>query len=672
MPRNDTRASTLSPDHPDCACLQTNHPWIVVFLVKPSDELKHAHLVMMLFNMVLAELCFFLIFYGYENSAGQSAVAVVIDEGGKWLMLLGFQWLFRWAMAEPELKTIEPEDDLGWHLVFRQSAPFAWPRGKANLCEFDHLADNFSKLDDLEYFRNPEGELELKLEWPGSARPAAEWAQTSNPLSDAVASGVRIIRAKSGRCVPLVKSPEPDKALIVGGKPADGEGNYYAIGHRLLALKRGTSGSSAGGTSGTRSRLGTLSGLTASSRPLPASTSTVLVDPAAMESAVALPPARSTDADVVLGEEAACTSAKAQDESVEVLRKSPRVRFVDVPTETKMSDAGSSRPGTPPALSTRKPLISPLDTSVTSTSRSTSVSTSAALDVEAEEAPRRPAHKVTDFLHRSQLPPPVVELYVKNPLHVAGDTAPSCFTRLRQKAAEAAARRQRQLDTHSAAQRLAPLPYKKEVMLQQQKGAQRAQVSVHAEWLLQYPDGRVAFFALSPTPGEPPLWVPVLRLHRQRESWMNLRLNRRFATGAGEGLMRRPAVMDRQAGKELIAEYELARADGRRLHSPDIVRQPLALHDQLGSLKRQAMRRSMDSEQLAQELGAIVQRVPPSYRSVGVRVYNPSKPKWKIQIAWSLQLLTCAFLIFLFISILATYWTHIESSGVNEFVYACE
>ena len=71
-----------------------------------------------------------------------------------------------------------------------------------------------------------------------------------------------------------------------------------------------------------------------------------------------------------------------------------------------------------------------------------------------------------------------------------------------------------------------------QVMLQRAQGAQRAQVSVHAEWLLQYPDGRVAFFALSPTPGEPPLWVPVLRLHRQRESWMHLRLNRRAGESA--------------------------------------------------------------------------------------------------------------------------------------------
>ena len=29
----------------------TNHPWIVVFLVKPGEQFKHAHLVMILFKI---------------------------------------------------------------------------------------------------------------------------------------------------------------------------------------------------------------------------------------------------------------------------------------------------------------------------------------------------------------------------------------------------------------------------------------------------------------------------------------------------------------------------------------------------------------------------------------------------------------------------------------------
>ena len=89
---------------------------------KPSDELKHAHLVMLLFNMILAELCFFIIFFGYDaaSSPGQAAIAVVLDEGIKWILLLVFSRLFRWAMAEPALPSFDAEDEQGWHLVFRQ------------------------------------------------------------------------------------------------------------------------------------------------------------------------------------------------------------------------------------------------------------------------------------------------------------------------------------------------------------------------------------------------------------------------------------------------------------------------------------------------------------------------------------------------------------------------
>ena len=73
----------------------TNHPWIVVFLVRPSDQFKHAHLVMMLYNIILAELCFFIIFFGYEQSAGQAAIACLLDEGIKWILLGMFAALFK-------------------------------------------------------------------------------------------------------------------------------------------------------------------------------------------------------------------------------------------------------------------------------------------------------------------------------------------------------------------------------------------------------------------------------------------------------------------------------------------------------------------------------------------------------------------------------------------------
>ena len=71
-------------------------------------------------------------------------------------------------MAEPEIDAMELQDHEGWHLVYRQSAPFAWPKGRASLCEFDYLSDNFSKLGKLESFRRggEGGDFTFQLRWP--------------------------------------------------------------------------------------------------------------------------------------------------------------------------------------------------------------------------------------------------------------------------------------------------------------------------------------------------------------------------------------------------------------------------------------------------------------------------------------------------------------------------
>ena len=127
-----------------------------------------------------------------------------------------------------------------------------WPKGHVDLCEFDPLADNFSKLLSLEDFRHERSkEFVFMLRWPsGAGGRTAVWAQRSNPLVEDTVTGFRPIRVCSRASVPLKKSPEPSKALIVGGHPADGEGAYYAIGHRLL--KRHTT---------TRTRTRTIKGL---------------------------------------------------------------------------------------------------------------------------------------------------------------------------------------------------------------------------------------------------------------------------------------------------------------------------------------------------------------------------------------------------------------------------
>ena len=120
------------------------------------------------------------------------------------MLLLLYQSLFRWAMAEPEILTLALQDDKGWHLVFRQTAPFVWPLGVTNLCEFDPLADNFAKLGSIEQFRHRNRELIFMLRWPsGSGGRRSIWAQRSNPLTDSNVVGFRPIRLGSRRSGPL-------------------------------------------------------------------------------------------------------------------------------------------------------------------------------------------------------------------------------------------------------------------------------------------------------------------------------------------------------------------------------------------------------------------------------------------------------------------------------------
>ena len=95
------------------------------------------------------------------------------------------------------------QDEKGWHLVFRQTAPFVWPREHVDLCEFDPLADNFSKLESIEEFRHANKELIFMLRWPsGRGGRKSIWAQKSNPLYDTNVSGFRPIRLSSRRSVP--------------------------------------------------------------------------------------------------------------------------------------------------------------------------------------------------------------------------------------------------------------------------------------------------------------------------------------------------------------------------------------------------------------------------------------------------------------------------------------
>ena len=173
------------------------------------------------------------------------------------------------------------------------------------------------------------------------------------------------------------------------------------------------------------------------------------------------------------------------------------------------------------------------------------------------------------------------------------------------------------------------------------------QVAVEREWLLQYPDGRVAMFVVDAAdPDARPTWVPVLRVWRRREAWMNLRLRRRDTAGGEDAAALRASRL-RDAGL-LMAEYELVRTDGRVLAPSDVVREPFRLHDEVCALKREAAARNLH---VSSELAALVDRLPTHYRSVGVRVYNPKKAAWKLQLVWAVQLALCAFLVLFFCNV---------------------
>ena len=146
---------------------------------------------------------------------------------------------------------------------------------------------------------------------------------------------------------------------------------------------------------------------------------------------------------------------------------------------------------------------------------------------------------------------------------------------------------------------------------------------------------------------------------------MNLRLRRRDTAGGEDAAALRASRL-RDAGL-LMAEYELVRTDGRVLAPSDVVREPFRLHDEVCALKREAAARNLH---VPSELAALVDRLPTHYRSVGVRVYNPKKAAWKLQLVWAVQLALCAFLVLFFFATLATYWPHIEAQGIDNFAFA--
>ena len=53
-----------------------------------------------------------------------------------------------------------------------------------------------------------------------------------------------------------------------------------------------------------------------------------------------------------------------------------------------------------------------------------------------------------------------------------------------------------------------------------------------------------------------------------------------------------------------------------------------------------------------------------------MRVYNPKKAQWKLQVVWAIMIGLCCFFIFVFFSCIINYWEHVEAVGTDTFLQA--
>ena len=80
------------------------------------------------------------------------------------------------------------EQSTGWALLYRQTAPFRWPRGVDVLHRSDPTSPNYARLDarTIDELRDEGGALTLRMQWykKGKRKPAFSnlWRQTSDPL----------------------------------------------------------------------------------------------------------------------------------------------------------------------------------------------------------------------------------------------------------------------------------------------------------------------------------------------------------------------------------------------------------------------------------------------------------------------------------------------------------
>lgn len=133
---------------------------------------------------------------GLERNMGGQSLLDGSVRGASWFYAVGCHRMWgggypgahgrRPVMDKVELYAYQP-----WKLVFRQTLPFLWPTNTWSLNANDPSKDNYADMLALEKYRDIQGKLTFKLQWPGnpgSSRPQV-WKQTTNPAK-AAAGGV--------------------------------------------------------------------------------------------------------------------------------------------------------------------------------------------------------------------------------------------------------------------------------------------------------------------------------------------------------------------------------------------------------------------------------------------------------------------------------------------------
>ena len=203
----------------------TSHFLLQIFFVLPWEGIRHVHRLVLMYNVLLAQICVLMLFWDtFSNFATSSAVrqfwAIVINGIVTLLVTVLSKLTFSWAtrperLADPSTfmatdhvtDQLEPtlqkrskrthqrnvEKTTGWDLVFRQTAPLPWPGPDVvELNAWNPWKDNLANLEEshLERYRDADGFLTFRMLWPDPADSAGfvswkeqnVWRQRSNPL----------------------------------------------------------------------------------------------------------------------------------------------------------------------------------------------------------------------------------------------------------------------------------------------------------------------------------------------------------------------------------------------------------------------------------------------------------------------------------------------------------